>query len=642
MISKKMLKKYLSITTVICMVLTSMSSAFTDVSQEHWAYDEIEEMVKNNVLSGYTDGTFKPEGKITRAEFATVLVKTLEIENNNSIVEFKDVEGFHWAEHFIDLASPFLTGYISNGTYYFKPEEPALREDAAVAIVRAKGLINDSVDINILDKFSDKDEISENLKKYVAIAVANGLMSGNANGTFNPQGHLTRAEVAALFNNIYEYEKIVVGDLEKENLPEFTLNEKNMTIDLGEKWEKYQVTYGTGRPGMWYTPVLADGVTPYIMPIRDDNKIYIADAIPHEADYIYIRDVNNKAEYVTLEIPKYELNVECENAMLTYSQTGIPGKKIKIFVDLEDDSKVNGYKKMSDVILDKFKIYEESETRTIVEFTMPKADVELVLDVQKNEKEIVPVQNIKMAYSNLNISLAKETDIRYEITPEDATNKELTWKSSDESIATINEDGRVTPKGVGTTIITVTTTNGKIASMPLTIYALKFSAKTLDVGDKECIVHGADKLNSFVSSNEKVVRVDQQGNVKALMGGVATISLKDNNGKVLSCKITVREEPVVLEMLPKEDILTSEDIIKLNVKSGELTSSDVLLWEFKLGDRVIATHTGYSISVKELTEKISSRYSGDFYGREINLEVDIRGSSSKNSNIFYFKLQERK
>ena len=59
-------------------------------------------------------------------------------------------------------------------------------------------------------------------------------MKGNSDGTFNPQGHLTRAEVASLFNNIDDYEKIVAGDISKEELP--TFNAETMTIYFGENY----------------------------------------------------------------------------------------------------------------------------------------------------------------------------------------------------------------------------------------------------------------------------------------------------------------------------------------------------------------------------------------------------------------------
>jgi len=216
-------KKLLIITAMLCIFFTSASDAFSDLPSNHWAYDVVNEMVDNGAMVGYPDGTFKPENLVTRAEFAAMLVKTLKIKESGNAIVFKDVEGVHWGEEYIELASPFLTGYITNGEYYFKPNEAALREDAAVALVKAKGFVKG--DVKILNRFNDKEDISENLAEYVASAVEQGLMSGYPEGDFRPKQSLTRAEIAALFNKIYkaekeynEEEKIVVDDLEKEQL----------------------------------------------------------------------------------------------------------------------------------------------------------------------------------------------------------------------------------------------------------------------------------------------------------------------------------------------------------------------------------------------------------------------------------------
>lgn len=201
---KRNIQKILSIITAGCVMLPNMTYAFSDLTSKHWAYNAVDKMVEQELLSGYSDGTFRPDICITRAEFATILSKTLDIKENSKNIEFKDVEGIHWAEEYIDKVNSFLTGYMDNNEYYFKPEDAVLREDAAVAIVKAKGLSDEKVSMSILDSFKDKDSISDSLKKYVAIAVKKGFMRGNEDGTFNPQGNLTRAEIAALFDNAYE------------------------------------------------------------------------------------------------------------------------------------------------------------------------------------------------------------------------------------------------------------------------------------------------------------------------------------------------------------------------------------------------------------------------------------------------------
>ena len=396
---KKTLKKSLSITTVICMILTSVSCAFTDLSSDHWAYDAVGEMVERDVLSGYNDGTFKPDSKITRAEFATILVKTLEITEANSSIDFKDVEGIHWAEEYIDLANTFLTGYVLNGEYYFKPEEPALREDAAVAIVSAKGLTNKDVDMNILNKFSDKTSISENLRKYVAIAVDNGLMKGNANGTFNPQGNLTRAEVAALFNNIYEYEeeyeKIAIGEFIKEELPDFKLNERDMTIDLGKDFKKYEFTLSGHEKYYWYSAANSAAVR--------NNKIVLTSLNSFSWDTetgISIREKNREDKGIAkVEVPRYKVTVSSTGGT-SESHKFIPLQKVQFAFELENGEKFNEIAKTFNIDKEDIEI-QKIGNFVILKFVMPDEDVKIEINSGEfYEEEVVISNEVKITSSN--------------------------------------------------------------------------------------------------------------------------------------------------------------------------------------------------------------------------------------------------
>lgn len=103
---------------------------------------------------------------------------------------------------------------MEDGTNKFNPEDEALREDVTMGIVKAKGLENSEYDINTLNSFSDLDSIAGNRRKYVAIAVENGLMNGNANGTFNPKGALTRAEGATVIKKLLSTDVGNYKDLE--------------------------------------------------------------------------------------------------------------------------------------------------------------------------------------------------------------------------------------------------------------------------------------------------------------------------------------------------------------------------------------------------------------------------------------------
>ena len=191
--------------------LTSNAATFSDI-EYHWGKNVVEEMAKKGIVNGFPDGTFKPDEKVTREQFAKLLVETLKITDYTTNVEFEDVEESRWSKDYIYRACKYLTGYKNNGKYFFKPTESTVREDVAVAVVQAKGLQNEKPDYTLLNQFSDSGEISKDIRKYVAIAVKNGVMKGKG-GYFDPQGSLTRAEVSQLMYNVLE--KFAIGELKE-------------------------------------------------------------------------------------------------------------------------------------------------------------------------------------------------------------------------------------------------------------------------------------------------------------------------------------------------------------------------------------------------------------------------------------------
>jgi len=178
----------------------NQSSVFSDMSSNHWAYDIVLSMKERGIISGFTDGTFRPEEFVTREQFASILSNGLKLSGTSGI-RYEDVTDNFWSKEYIAKASKYIAGYLIDGKYYFEPTADMLREDVAVSIVKAKGLENSIANMNILMGFSDYLKITEGKRKYVAIAIENKLMSGNANGTFNPRGGLTRAEVSAVMGN---------------------------------------------------------------------------------------------------------------------------------------------------------------------------------------------------------------------------------------------------------------------------------------------------------------------------------------------------------------------------------------------------------------------------------------------------------
>lgn len=188
------------------MPVPDLTQRFSDVPITHWAAKYINEMAQRDVISGYPDGRFIPENQVTRAEFAKIMVCAagLRVENKN-VTSFTDVYTSDWYCPYVECAKDYLTGYsTSTGTIY-KPTTPALREDIAVALVKLKGYDISLADESILNMFTDSYSISSSARKYVAVAVERGIVSGYEDNTFRGQATITRAEAATLLWRAFQY-----------------------------------------------------------------------------------------------------------------------------------------------------------------------------------------------------------------------------------------------------------------------------------------------------------------------------------------------------------------------------------------------------------------------------------------------------
>lgn len=162
----------------------------TDI-KGHWAVNEIVSLVDLKVLSGYPDKTFKPNNDISRAEFATVLVKALKLEARTGKV-FADTAN-HWAKDFIATANAYgiINGYSDSR---FGPNDPITREQMAVMIANALKLSDSSASVS----FTDANTICDWAKDAVAVVAEKGIITGYPDGSFKPDGKLTRAEAASV------------------------------------------------------------------------------------------------------------------------------------------------------------------------------------------------------------------------------------------------------------------------------------------------------------------------------------------------------------------------------------------------------------------------------------------------------------
>ncbi|WP_404405018.1 S8 family serine peptidase [Jeotgalibacillus malaysiensis] len=177
---------------------------FKDVTN-HWARPEIDVIASLNITTGKTPEEFRPNLKLTRAEFAVLLARTMQLPSGEAEGIFPDVSKQHWAGPAIEAAynAGIITGKEDGS---FKPAEKITREQMAAMIMRAINHRDPYLApiVYMPDQFKDHTNISGYARDAVYQAEALGIITGKENGSFAPRDHLTRGQMAAVLGRMVE------------------------------------------------------------------------------------------------------------------------------------------------------------------------------------------------------------------------------------------------------------------------------------------------------------------------------------------------------------------------------------------------------------------------------------------------------
>ncbi len=219
----------------------------------------------------------------------------------------------------------------------------------------------------------------------------------------------------------------------------------------------------------------------------------------------------------------------------------------------------------------------------------------------------IPVTGVKLNTSSMTLSKNGKSILKATITPSNATNKEVTWKSSNTSVATVDQNGTVTAKNYGTANITVTTNDGKktatvkvdVPQPPISSISISLKSNTVYVGStsKADISYyptdAANKTVTWTSSDTSVATVSQFGQIKGISYGVATITAITPNGKKANKVIKVEHNPNDYSIIMNP----------VYTFAGKDTSTKILV--------------GYNLEVRKYNIKLDSyvfvRYNGEIY-----------------------------
>lgn len=218
------------------LINSSNDTDFNDI-KNHWAKDTIEKWKDKGVISGYPDGTFKPDNPVTRAELAKILTLAFDLQERSPL-GYEDVKSENWYYSYLERCAkyipvyPLSVSYETNTPYqevtekglnYYLPETPAMRMHVAEALVeikKDKEQINtelpsiQDIQADVTAAFKDDDyenlyamhgTIPENVTRmfeYTYLANKLGIMQGDSNGYFRPYDSVTRAELITMLDRM--------------------------------------------------------------------------------------------------------------------------------------------------------------------------------------------------------------------------------------------------------------------------------------------------------------------------------------------------------------------------------------------------------------------------------------------------------
>ncbi len=186
---------------------------FPDVDSNHWASNYIQTLAHLGIISGFPDGSFRPDAPVTRAQFAAILRNAFPADVDlRNVKPFSDVAPSYWATSAISTtrATGFLSGYPGNR---FRPEQNIPRVQALVALTNglnySENRLTQTPNRDLLNYYQDADQIPAYAIPSLAAATDLSLVVNHPNlRQLNPNRNASRAEIAAfVYQALYQEAK---------------------------------------------------------------------------------------------------------------------------------------------------------------------------------------------------------------------------------------------------------------------------------------------------------------------------------------------------------------------------------------------------------------------------------------------------
>ena len=499
----------------------------------HWAKPQIEYLMAQKIINGYPDNTFKPENPISRAEFIVITNKAFNFSDSTAI-NYSDVNPTDWfaADIARAKAARYISGY-EDGT--MKPDQQISRQEAASIVARILALKSADTTAT-LQRFSDNETIANWSRDSIAAMVENGYLKGYPDNSFKPANSIKRAEAAVLFKIVLDRDQ---DDLTVEPKPEIqslfdqagTYGPKTGTQVINEDVtisasgvilqniiieKDLIIAKAVGDGDVTLNNVTVKGKT-YVRGGGKDsihiNGGQYSEIIIEQTATGQVRIVavdtsglrvtiseNAKGEEIILNGDFKSVTVNADNVNITtQGDTNIGEFRVQnglqdVNIELSRDSTVN------EMVLN-------SKTNVKGQGTIEKASGSKANDssfATQPDSIITPgsggggggggssavaVSAISVSPTSLTLTAGGATGtLTPTVSPSDATNKSVTWSSSNTGVATVDATGKVTPVAAGTATITVKTEDGNftaacevtVEAAPIVLGSVATAAPTAD------------------------------------------------------------------------------------------------------------------------------------------------------------------
>ena len=245
------------------------------------------------------------------------------------------------------------------------------------------------------------------------------------------------------------------------------------------------------------------------------------------------------------------------------------------------------------------------------------------------EKKIVSVSSITLSQSSATMTEGETMNLTATVTPDDATDKSITWSSSNTSVASVDANGKVTAKAEGTTTITATANDGSgvKASCVVTVEKKKVSVSSITLSQSSATMTEGETLNltatitpydatdksiTWISSNTSVASVDADGKVTAKAEGTVTITATANDGSGVKafCEVTVEKKVILVNQITLSQTtatLTEGETLMLTATvTPDYADNTSVTWSSSNEEVALVSSTGKVVALMPGTATITA------------------------------------